>query len=65
MLYIYLNAAHIAGGDIAWMRFDENGDLRAINPEFGFFGPSLSLSLTLSLLVLSLSVLIFLHVLFC
>ena len=26
------------GDDISWMRFDESGVLRAINPEFGFFG---------------------------
>ena len=26
------------GDDIAWMFFDDEGQLRAVNPEYGFFG---------------------------
>ena len=28
----------LLGDDIAWMRFNEKGELYGINPEYGFFG---------------------------
>jgi len=43
-LFFGLNTFHLhsnilcVGDDIAWMRFNDQGELRAINPEYGFFG---------------------------
>lgn len=34
----YTKQVECVGDDIAWMKFDSSGILRAINPEAGFFG---------------------------
>ena len=35
---MYTVQVTVVGDDIAWLRADEEGQLRAINPENGFFG---------------------------
>ena len=35
---VSLSMRLLLGDDIAWMRFNEKGELYGINPEYGFFG---------------------------
>ena len=37
-MYRYIWLWLLSGDDIAWMKFNDKGELRAINPEAGFFG---------------------------